>query len=429
MGKSANSFAISLGMTLIANQALAQSQTFDIHVAAGFTAHTVQSKGGLTQARQAAQVQLDSVERRLSVASGVNYNLVIDSVFQFSSGLASQISFVPNGYDLKVIYDDAPTTPGGWYNSSRTIYHAWASTQFGGTFGISATESLVKLVGLSRGGFDLIAQQVTPSKNPISSQGFTSGNSVMNSPYGLSNMDTYNQMLLLRNGGTSGANISYALDNTFPDSIIVKATDSTGTALNGALLRLYPVATASDEVGSQFVYSDSSRSGGSFIIPAGVYGLGDPGNAYKLTRTNLLGELSYGTARKFFWMPISDVQIPKLNGPNAYKVSYSLPVKAPAAATDLGPNNGSKYLTVSGDANFYTITQFPSWHFDKVVVAFNAVNSPMNGSVYVNGNYYGQVSGWYQTITVNQSTPDPIRVQFVANNPQQISIQWWAITN
>lgn len=425
MGKIAKPLTLCLIAALASTPALANT----IHVAAGFTSQTVTALGGLNSAKTKAQAQLDQVEQTLNAGAGTQYDFVIDSAYQFSSGLATQLSSAPSArFDLKIIYDAAPTGNGGFYNSSRTIYHAWDNASFGGIMGDFATQSLYKTVGLSRGGFNLSAENTSAYRNTISNEAYATSNSIFSSPYGTTSVDSYNQLLLQSRANVTGANMNLALDQLFPDSILVKTVDSTGAKLSGAQVRLYPIATASDSVASQYVFSDSTKNGAS-AIPAGIYGLGDASNDYRITRSNFLAEVSYGTARKFAWLPISKVQLAKLNGTNKYETTVQLPVLAAPPATDLGASNGNYYLSVSGsgqESNF-TISQFPNWSYSKVVIAYNAVNSPMSGSVYVNGNYYGQVSGWYQTITVNQSTAAPINMKFVSNNPQQISIRWWVL--
>lgn len=425
MGKIATPLNLCLAAALAASPAAANT----VHVLAAFTSHTVSTYGSLSAAKTQAQNQLDRIEQALNSASGTQINFVIDSAYQFSSGLSTVLNTAPtSNFDLKMVYDDAPTTGGGFYASSRTVYHAWSSQSFGGPFGSFADQGLNKTVGLSRGAFDLSTQTVSAAKNPVNNTTYIDPSSIFGNPFGVTTVDTFNQKLLQSKGLLTGTNMNLALDSNFPDSIALKVVDSTGAKLSGARIRLYPVASSSDSVASQYVFEDSTR-GGSSIIPAGIYGLGDASNVYKLTRSNLLAEVSYGTAQKFTWLPISSVQLAKMNGQSKYETTVQLPVLAPAASTDLGQVNGSHYLAVtgSGQESSFTISQFPTWSYNKVVLAFNAVNSPMSGTVYVNGNYYGQVNGWYQTVTVNQSSNAPITMKFVANNPQQINIQWWVL--
>lgn len=359
------------------------------------------------------------------------FQLIADRFYLIPHDSAQTEFFKPasNPYSVKITYTH--NTDGGGYLGSpwHSIGHFWKESYWketlgmGGMFDSIATRGLTHEFSHSRGAIDLYATQVSsPDHNPIDGKTYTAPQSIMRYHWEPMMWDPHTVAVLNHNAGNTFADDSLFCKKVNPISVYVR--DASGKAAAFTQVQAFAVGNYSDHVSPTPVFSGNTDAQGRILIPKSVYGntLNPDYHVCTEPTSNLLIRAGQGSLANSTWASFDSASLSAFRLESALSRQITLNGNL-QQSQNLGPNNSSNYILVNGSTHL-TIDQFPSWNFNKVKISLSSTNTALRGTVNIGGRSV-DLSGWYQTITLDQSSNQAIQLDLTSSQTQNIVLQWW----
>ncbi|RYF78803.1 MAG: T9SS type A sorting domain-containing protein [Cytophagaceae bacterium] len=257
-------------------------------------------------------------------------NFYLDTIYVFDGNTQNELNKPQTKRNYKVIINGFATDPsgGGWYGSTKTIYHNWKWNYFDGPFAKYATDGLTHEFGHARGAIDLYALKVDADKNKISNSAFEPPNSIMNYPYDNIIWDAYTVNILNATGGSQVINENY-ITTAFPKNIAVKLSDYQGIELGNSSIDVFPVEWFSNSLTSTPLLTASTDNKGLYQLPYNPFQPGLTNYPWHIKYCNFLIKVTHDSDIQYGWMPLYDVQNTYFTyGANAtHVVNFTFPSK------------------------------------------------------------------------------------------------------
>lgn len=279
------------------------STSWNFTVKVGLSADLVTEYGGLPALENDVNSQLATVSSRFSgFAAPILFQA--NQFYVYSDDPATELSVPHPGSDFLLLYSEASGASGGWYGTDQAILHDWP-TSMGGVFAAYATDGLTHEFGHSRGAVDLYEESVTAANNPVSATSFNAPTSIMNYPYGVTTWDRYT-IGIINHSNTTIYQGAPVVDASFPPMrVLVKS--SSGVAVAGATVSLYPESWGAQIVQTTSVMSGTTSSAGYFSLKSNPFKPGIANEPWNLVAPNFVvkatknGHIGYG------WLPLTTV--------------------------------------------------------------------------------------------------------------------------
>ena len=291
----------------------------------GVTDLTVSHYGGMSATETLIRDQIKVINDKFNNPKVFNaiFDFYIYDIYHFGTDPVAESLKSHWPHDYRMVYDGypAPGQGGGWMGQKyNSIYHLWYVSHMGGTFGATATDGLAHEFGHARGAIDLYKLAVTAANNPVNGQAYAPPQSIMNYSYGVNVWDAHSINIINENTDVVTPNISY-ITKAFPPSFSILATDSGGKPRAGVTINLYPVDWNATGVAPAPTVTGQTDAAGRVTLAKNPFDPAQPGQPWDIRYCNFLVEAQLGSAKRYAWMPLDDVQ-------NAYfklpKTAYTL---------------------------------------------------------------------------------------------------------
>ena len=200
-----------------------------------------------------------------------------------------------------LVYSDTPGYTYGWIGDNFAIHVNWQFSP--NAFDNLATAGLTHEFGHVFGGVDEYNLEV--DVNPISGSIYRVDPNYMSDPYSFPVWDTWTIGLINKADGHISSQGSEVV-SSLPNSFQVLAKTSTGAAVSGAHVKLYPVNWGSRAVTTTAKLEGNTSTDGSWMLPANPFGANTPGFPWNVQTPNFLVETRKGVAVSFSWLSLVD---------------------------------------------------------------------------------------------------------------------------
>lgn len=227
----------------------------------------------------------------------------VDSIYVMIGTLYDENQLPPEGFAYRLLYSPEEKSPfGGWVRDSRVLIQDHGEAQSGGIFGDASLVGLRWLLGICRGAYYSIQEEVTADNNPVSNM----ANTVIPSIMSLKSTNTwlhYNIALINRNSNEFGNQIYEGLFET-ADTISIRIVNSENKPIEGVKVELFPLIPNPRKVSETALLIDTTASNGIIRINTTPF-LSEDNTWNKYY--NILIKVDNGGAISYHWIPYSEV--------------------------------------------------------------------------------------------------------------------------